>query len=511
MTGPRHQDDFSPSDDAPDDPEYRKSLEFLYDRIDYERMAGGASQYPFRLTRMRKLLDRLGLECFLHPTPAAIEPALRKPQSPNSGPPNSGPPNFGPPNSGPLVVHVAGTKGKGSTASMVAAILTASGRKTGLYTSPHLQKLEERFTIDGEICRPAELVALVNRVRPIDETLIADQTGAASFFELTTALALLHFHQSGCDAVVLETGLGGRLDSTNVCQPHVTAITSIGLDHQLVLGDTLAKIAAEKAGIIKPGVPVISGVMATEPAQVIEQMALNQGSPLFKIGRDFSVDWRPDPVWGSHITFRGITDPLSERMVAEVAMEGEHQARNAALAIAIVQTINQRVGGSITHAAIVSALSTLRCDGRIQRYALAGDVTGIVDAAHNEDSIAALCQTLRRRTAGGPVAIVFGTSVDKSAGPMLQLIADLTDHIDLRNIQVTRFSGNPRWRPTRDLMNQMPAAIEPIANVNEDPLSACQTALRSVTPGGTLVVCGSFFLAAETEPWMRSIAISPTR
>ncbi|TWU57620.1 bifunctional folylpolyglutamate synthase/dihydrofolate synthase [Rubripirellula reticaptiva] len=507
LTQPTRHDESTPASSGRDKIDYENALGFLYDRIDYERLTTGTSRYPFRLTRMRELLGRLGLGHFIELAPVTkLASAAERTSDIERA-------------SKPAVIHLAGTKGKGSTASMVAAALTAAGLKTGLYTSPHLQQLEERFRVDGQICHPNELISLVDQVRPVDEALMSDGIGAGSFFELTTALSLLHFHHSGCDAVVLETGLGGRLDSTNVCWPDVTAITSIGLDHQHVLGDTLAQIATEKAGIIKPGVPVISGVRADEPAEVIERIAAEKNSPLLKIGRDFTLDWQPNPVWGSQITFHGRTNPLGKTLAAHVAMEGEHQARNAAMAIAIVQVLRNRLptvirgdikSADITDATIAGALANLRCDGRIQRYALSEKTTGIIDAAHNEDSIAALCQTLKRRATTGPVAIVFGTSIDKSSGPMLEQIAELAKHIDLKRIQITRFNGNPRWRPTAELMAQMPDSLRPIAVVNDDPIQACQAGLQAVTPGGMLIVCGSFFLAAETAPWMHSITCEAT-
>ncbi|MGB7327666.1 MAG: Mur ligase family protein, partial [Rubripirellula sp.] len=514
LTQPTRHDESTPAGSGPDKTDYEKALGFLYDRIDYERMTSGTSRYPFRLTRMRELLGRLELGHFTDQTPAADQPTNA------DQPRNADQPPDADRASRPAVIHLAGTKGKGSTASMVAAALTAAGLKTGLYTSPHLQQLEERFRVDGQICCPDELIALVDRVRPVDEALLAEGIGAGSFFELTTALSLLHFHRSDCDAVVLETGLGGRLDSTNVCWPDVTAITSIGLDHQHVLGDTLAQIATEKAGIIKPRVPVISGVRTDEPAEVIERIAAEKNSPLLKIGRDFTLDWHPDPVWGSEITFQGKTHPLGKTLTAHVAMEGEHQARNAAMAIAIVQVLRDQwlagirgniksgniKSGDITDAAITDALASLRCNGRIQRYQLPKGTTGIIDAAHNEDSIAALCQMLKRRATVGPVAIVFGTSIDKSSGPMLELFADLAKYIDLKRIQITRFKGNPRWRPTGELMAQMPDVLRPIALVDDDPIKSCQAGLQTVTPGGTLIVCGSFFMAAETASWMESVA-----
>ena len=245
-----------------DDQAYREALGFLYDRIDYERMASETARYPFRLQRTNQLLEQLGLGEYLHSQ-------TNQPKVP--------------------IIHIAGTKGKGSTAAMVAAALSAAGLRTGLYTSPHLHRLEERFQIGGQPCTSSDLVSLVARVEPITESIAHQANRSPSFFELITAIALLHFDASHCDAIVLEVGLGGRLDSTNVCAPSVTAITSIGLDHQHVLGESLAEIAAEKAGICKPGVPSVSGVVGREAAEVIEARALQGGSTLFQLGRDFFI------------------------------------------------------------------------------------------------------------------------------------------------------------------------------------------------------------------------------
>ena len=206
------------------------ALAFLYSRIDYERAVNPPySAGTLRLERMRELLARLG--------------------NPQRGLPT---------------VHIAGTKGKGSTAAMVAAVLTAAGHRTGLASSPHLRRVEERLAIDGRPASGDELVELVDRLRPHVETMerqaahVAGETGP-TYFEITTALAWQHFARNRVRAAVVEVGLGGRLDATNVCEPTVTAITSISFDHTRQLGNTLAEIAGEKAGIIKPGVPIISG------------------------------------------------------------------------------------------------------------------------------------------------------------------------------------------------------------------------------------------------------------
>lgn len=467
------------NDPASGDPDYLAAVNFLYDRINYEKLTSGTSTYPFRLGRMRDLLAALDLDHFLYPVDPSQQATCGLPKIP--------------------LVHLAGTKGKGSTATMVAVALTAAGYRTGLYTSPHLHRLEERFRVDGQLCDAATLVGLVDRLRHA-----ADQTPgrSPSFFELTTALALLHFHDQKCDAVVLETGLGGRLDSTNVCWPSVSAITTIGMDHQHVLGDTLEKIAAEKAGIIKSGVPVVSGVVKPAAAAVIMETASRVGADLHVRGRDFDVDAAAHPHWGSRVTFQSNSPALAGSLVCELPLEGDHQASNAAVAIAIVRLLRQRHSLTVSDETITDAFSKLSCAGRIERYQLADNITGIIDAAHNEDSIAALCRCIDRRAGDNSVAIVFGTSMDKSADVMLNLIADLAGKVHLRSLCLTQFRGNPRFRPTTELLPLVPSSIADRAAVDDDPITACESALQHVGGRGMLVVCGSFFLAAETRHWM---------
>jgi dihydrofolate synthase/folylpolyglutamate synthase len=447
---------------------YEQALKYLYDRINYERIVEPTSRYKFRLQRITELLRRLGLSDYLY-TESRPEPKI------------------------PLV-HIAGTKGKGSTAAMVSAAISASGLRTGLYTSPHLHRLEERFCIDSVPCSEDELVDLVRRIAGATEA-VERELGPPSFFELTTALAILHFHLSECDAIVLEVGLGGRLDSTNVCAPSVSVITSIGLDHQLVLGDSLTEIAAEKAGIIKAGVPVVSGVIDSDAAAVVAGIATEKKSELFQLGKDFDYRCLPKIDWGSKLDFESIRSPLSQQISAGLQMEGVHQGHNAAIAIASLNLLRDQ-GVAVSDSSIQTGLNQLNCIGRIERFALPAGVTGIVDAAHNDDSITALCDTLRRRCADRPVAVVFGTSIDKDAESMLSALAEVTERIVL-----TRFWGNPRYCPTQKLVQQLPTRLKSSAKVIEHPVDACTAALQELSPGGTLVVCGSFFLAAETRGW----------
>ena len=473
---------------------YQDALRFLYERINYERLAGGGtSRYPFRLQRAIDLMRLLNLQSYLY----AESPQPKVP-----------------------LIHIAGTKGKGSVAAMVAAALTACGWRTGLYTSPHLHQLEERFRIDGTPCSPADLVSLVQRVQSASQQ-VEQSSGAPSFFELTTAMAMMHFDASECDAMVIEVGLGGRLDSTNVFAPSVSVVTSIGMDHQHVLGHDLVSIAREKAGIIKPGVPVVSGVADPEAAAVVQERADQSGCKLFWLGRDFTYRAEPLTDWGSSVRYAGITPPLIPHASWTLAMEGPHQARNAAIAMAAIDLLRgSRLLGPHDHRppdrspsgspadprsdrlqlpqpAIESAFSRLQCDARIEHAWLDHDVLAIVDASHNEDSINALCRCLQHRSANRPVTIVFGTSIDKDADLMLQSLAGVANRLIL-----TRYHGNPRYRPPGQLTSLIPESHREGTRVIEDPIEACRQGLQLATPGGTLVVCGSFFLAAETRRWL---------
>lgn len=457
-----------------EDRDYQTAITYLYQQINYERTAE-QRPYPFRLRRMRLLLDALDLG------------GMAGDEVP--------------------VVHIAGTKGKGSTASMIAAMLTAAGLRTGLYTSPHLQRLEERFTVDGEMPHPGEVVEIVAQVRGAAERLARGDGGGPTFFELTTAVALSRFRRASCDAVVLEVGLGGRLDSTNVCKPAVTAITSIGLDHQHLLGNTVGQIARQKAGIIKPGVPIISGLTAGEPADVIAACAAARNAPLYRRGHQFDAEVRPQASgWGAQFDLRSYHPQIRSRSAWPLPLEGSHQGRNAAIACAAVDLL-QACGVATELSDQAAALATLRCAGRIERFSLPGHADLILDTAHNVDSIAALCDVIRQRAAGRQVTVIFGTSCDKDYQGMIAQLAA----IDVRFI-FTRYHGNPRYRAPTELLQALHRCrpCRQDEEIDEQPSAALRRAWEQAVPpeNHLLVICGSFFLAAELRPQLLNAASS---
>jgi dihydrofolate synthase/folylpolyglutamate synthase len=500
------------------------AVDWLMGRINYERIEIPYSERQLKLDRMRQLLTRLGQ-----------------------------------PDAGMKIVHVAGTKGKGSTSAMIAGMLTAAGFRTGLFTSPHLDRIEERFAVDGQPCTAAELVALVDRVRPIvaamdddaanyiarpswsgESTLLPDQDGRAmcpTFFEIVTAIALLHFVERQVDAAVLEVGLGGRLDSTNVCLPAVSVITSISFDHTKQLGNTLAQIAREKAGIIKPGVPVVSGVSDPEPRAVIAEVAREHGCRLIQMGRDFDFDYSAGE-FGFRISDFGLSDsqsairnPQSAIDAVPLPMLGRHQAANAAVALAAVFEL-RRQGWCISTDAMRQGLARAILPGRVELLEFPsplgrGQGRGfavILDVAHNAASARALVEALAELPAPSRRTLILSISSDKD---VRAIVAELVPHFD--RIIITQYQENPRairadelaavvhelceaspskmWEASPSKMWE--ASPTPIARSREVashfmPADAWAFARQTALPGEHVCITGSFFLAAEMRPLLVS-------
>jgi len=433
------------------------ALAWLDGRMNFERSPAGGTSATFGLARMRRLLAALG-----------------KPQERLR------------------VVHVAGTKGKGSTVAMIAAILQADGHRVGRYMSPHVHALEERICVDGRPISAADLAAAFAEVIPAVERLdaAAARRGGRgpSWFEVVTAVAFVHFARAAVDYVALETGLGGRLDATNVCRPLVSVITSISLDHMAVLGPTIGRIAAEKAGIIKRGRPVVSG--ATHPAarRVIAATADRRRCRLLQLGRDFTVSHVPaDPFAGDEVEIR-----LPDREPARyrLAMAGRHQAENAALAVVAVRQLAASAC-AVSEAAIVRGLAAARLPARIEK--IGSRPLTVVDAAHNVASMQSLIETLAPVLAATrPRVLVFAASADKQIELMLATATGRFDHV-----VVTRYATNPRAAPVARLVAACRAAGLPAARVAASPREALAVARSLATRSGIVCVAGSFFLAGE--------------
>src|SRR5215471_4325828 len=278
-------------------------------------------------------------------------------------------------------VHIAGFKGKGSTAAMVAAILSQAGLRTGLFTTPHLVTMRERTQIDRQLISREEFAALVSELQTlVDGTAMAQQRRFRTFFELTTALSFLHFARHQVDIAVVEVGLGGRLDTTNVLTPQVAVLTPIGLEHTRLLGDTLPAIAGEKAGIIKPHSCVVSAPQAPEVVEVFARRCQEQDATLLLAERDFQWQVETSTCYGNRMHFDGCGQHLTD---LEVPLLGRHQAANAAVALTVVSQLQQQ-GWPITEAHMRQGLAGVRWEGRLEVLSRAPWV--LLDGAHTVEA-----------------------------------------------------------------------------------------------------------------------------
>jgi len=392
------------------------------------------------------------------------------------------------------IIHVAGSKGKGSTAAMLASILRQAGYRTGLFTSPHLCQVEERFQIDDQAISTAELTTLLEEIRRCVEE--EDQKGGVpyTFFEVATAAGFLHFVRRRVEAAVIEVGLGGRLDSTNVCWPIVSVITSISFDHTNLLGNRLASIAAEKAGIIKPGRPVISGATVAEARAVIERISQQRRAPLRQLGVDFRYTYLPGRVTATQTQRSRVSVLTSRRRWPEFELNllGNHQAANAAVAIACVEVL-QAEGWHIPDAAVAAGLAKVSWPARLEVIVRRPLI--VLDCAHNVASALALVQTLQASFPPARRLLIFAGSSDKDLAGMFRVLAPHFAHAFL-----TRYTANPRSVPVERLAELLRANGNLPATLCPTAAGAYDAARAAAALDDILVITGSVFLAGELRP-----------
>lgn len=386
----------------------------------------------------------------------------------------------GHPERGLTYLHIAGTNGKGSVAAMCESMLRAAGYRTGQFASPHLQRFVERVRIAG---RPISEAAAARRI----EELRADtRLPPLSFFEYTTLLAFEAFRDARCDVVVLEVGLGGRLDSTNIIDPAVCVITNISLEHQRILGDTHAKIAREKAGIIKPGIPVVVGVRGRSARRVITHRARSLGAPLRVIDRDFDSAWTNGKV-RIRVGDRSYED-------VKLGLRGRYQVDNAACAVAAVHEL-AREGIEVDELSVRTGLRRAKWPGRLEW--LAGSPAFLFDAAHN----AAGCETLGRYLDDlafpGKVVLLFGAMRDKDHRRMLAAFDDRV----AKRIYVSSAVGRSQ-RPER--FSGLRKGT--VARSVRDGLARAR---RAAGPAGLVVVAGSVFVVSEVRALVKNARTDP--
>jgi dihydrofolate synthase/folylpolyglutamate synthase len=417
-------------------------------------------------------------------------------------------------------IHIAGTKGKGSTAAMIASILWAAGYKTGLYTSPHLHTFRERIRLDGQLISEEAVADLVERLQPL-----ISQVEDLTTFEIMTALAFLYFAEEGADLAVLEVGMGGRLDATNIVTPLVAVITSLSYDHTLYLGDTLPLIAREKAGIIKDGAVVVSAPQSPEAMAVIEEVCKERGALLFRVGEQWT--WREGEtnLEGQSFTVHlnnparhvlrcarqasgsdqgsaspivhPLYDSLSRRSCGHrywMPLLGEHQLANAVTAIAVADLL-PGLGVNISEEAITQGLCQVRWPGRLEVLSRAPVL--VVDGAHNADSAHKLAVALRSYFQYEHLFLIFGASLEKDIDGMLRELLPLVHQVIITQAQ------HPRATDVQSLGEVLLAlGCEPLSSHNVTEALDC--ALGLAQERDLICATGSLFVVAEVqEAWAR--------
>lgn len=385
-------------------------------------------------------------------------------------------------------VHIGGTSGKGSTSTMIASSLQRAGKRVGLHTKPHLRSMTERARIDGVAVSEERFAALLDRMMPAIERT-AHAHGRPTYYETLLALTLLYFAEEHVDVAVIEVGLGGRLDGTNVILPKVAAITSVGLDHTDVLGETIEAIALEKAGIAKPGVPLVVAVDDEAAFAVIAGEAARAGAPL--------VDARPARVPVENVKldrdgqrFEVVTEraryPIATRMV------GAFQRRNAATAIAAMEQLPGELRP--TPEQIERALAELVIPGRMEVYT--GHPTLIFDIAHNGEKAHQLVRSLRERYPERRFTFVVAIGASKDAPEILRVLATLPAHFVF-----TSFSAAGREATSLVRLSRIAESIGTWGRCVADPVEALSVARRSAAANDVIVVTGSTFLVATLREW----------
>ncbi|HHX65422.1 MAG TPA: bifunctional folylpolyglutamate synthase/dihydrofolate synthase [Chloroflexi bacterium] len=441
---------------------YREALCAIFRRTDFER--GDRPPYAervWRLSRMEELLSQIGNPHRAYPS-----------------------------------VHIAGTKGKGSTTAMIDAILRAAGYRTGMYTSPHLHTFRERIRLQGKPISERALTDLVERLLPI-----LNERPEVTVFEIITALAMWHHAEERVDFGVFEVGLGGRLDATNVITPRVSVITSISLDHVKVLGETIDAIAREKAGIIKPGVPVVSAPQREEALAVIAEVSAERGASLTVAGREWRWRLRSADISGQRLdVYRAGHEEAPEYPDLHLPLLGAHQLENTCAAVAAIEILREQ-GVAVEPDAVRRGLSTVRWPGRLE--VLSRRPLVVVDGAHNIDSIRRLLQAVDDHLPHRHMWLIFGAGQTHNPHDLLDIV-----HSRATTLYTTR-AHHPKATPADDLaaiVAELGGEARAIENVDD----ALRIALGEAAEDDLILVTGSLFVAAEARAaWAALNGLAP--
>ena len=375
-------------------------------------------------------------------------------------------------------VHIAGTNGKGSTAAMLSAVLTRIGMQVGLYTSPHLVRFNERFRINDQDVNDRGIMDVFLRVKEV-----VDEREPPTFFEMTTAMALCLFAERGVDWAILEVGMGGRLDATNVIQPQITIINNVGFDHQEFLGFTLGRIAREKAGIIKQGVPLITAVKQPVALAVIKERCSALAAPCYRVGQQIKVRTRGKQLF----SYRGLTWRLDN---LQLPLAGRHQLFNAATALGALEVLEQLGRLHPTKEHVQEGLSKTRWPGRLEWFS--EDPPVLLDGAHNNAGIVSLRKALQEEYTYKRLIIVLGIMADKDLWGMLHRLAPLADRIILTR---PRYERAAEPESLREMAGEFANRTELIRSVRQ----ALKRAMTMATSEDLVVVTGSLYFIGEVK------------
>ncbi|MDH7598517.1 MAG: folylpolyglutamate synthase/dihydrofolate synthase family protein [Sedimentisphaerales bacterium] len=442
---------------------YQEAIKYLYTKTDYERQVFlRYNVSTFDLDRMRALLDMLGN-----------------------------------PHTKLSAVHIAGTKGKGSTATMLAKMLEANGLKVGLYTSPHLVHLHERITINSQMISEEQMLGLLQRVYgPVER--LTQKGQAPTFFEILTALAFMYFVDSQVDIAVIETGLGGRLDSTNVISPKVIGITNISIDHQHQLGHTLEAIAKEKAGVFKPGVPIITVDQDPVVMKVLRAQAAAVKAPLLVTGQDidFSYRFETSREHGPHMRVC-LTTPTSKFEHLRVPLHGQHQAINCGLALALLDCL-KGCGYQIDTDKAVQGLEQVVLPGRMEM--ICDDPRVMIDGAHNAASIRAVIHAVGQNVPYDSMIVIFGCNSDKDIDGMLRELQYGADKV------IFTRSNSPRAADPEELAERFSEISHKMCQTAPSLPEALQLARSAIGREDLILITGSFYLIGQAKVYLQPSA-----
>jgi dihydrofolate synthase/folylpolyglutamate synthase len=435
---------------------YKQAIEYLFTKTDYERQEYlRYNVTTFNLDRMKMLMSLVG------------NPHKKTPS-----------------------VHIAGSKGKGSTATMLAKMLESNGYSVGLYTSPHLVHLHERIRVNSNMISDSEMLGLMNRIHASLEKM-AKEDESPTFFEIMTAFAFMYFADKDVDIAVIETGLGGRLDSTNVIKPEVIGITSLSIDHQAQLGNTLDSIAKEKAGVFKKGIPIVTVQQDNVAMKVLKSEASLVDAPLSVTGTDidFSYRFETSREHGPH-TRICLTTPTSKFEHLRVPLHGKHQAINCGLALAMLDKLKAN-GYDIDNEKVIEGLHDVSLLGRME--IIHQDPRIMIDGAHNASSVRALIHAIGQNIPYDSMVVIFGCNSDKDVQGMLEQIQYGADKV------IFTRSNSPKAMPPQDLADAYAEICTKMCQVSSSLGEALQLANSAVSREDLICITGSFYLIGQAK------------